>query len=229
MHNKFKTLLLFICIIISIIIFMFTFLDTEIFLKGSVFFSFILLQLYIYRYHLKKPTKENRSKRIAIMGLFMALSVLFQCSPVFYPAVGLILSPLSSLPISMGCILFPQGAPAMIIGTSLLVSFISMEEAMIFALATGVVGIAVSMVIISKKAIIKSIWVPGLSLYTGILTLTYIIGVPGMKDFFSDIGIVETNLIVLIFSMIYSYLWIMIIKFFLKVMMRILLKDSYLN
>jgi hypothetical protein len=224
MLKKYK-ILLYISIITAIIIIMFVSVEKDTGLKGLIFIPFLLLQIYIYRYHYSRPVTGNKSKLIAVMGLLMALSVLFQCSPVFYPGVGLIISPLSSLPVSLGSILFPQGATAIVIGSFILISFISMEEAMIFALATGAVGIAVSAVILSKKPILKVIWIPGLSLYCGILIITYIVGVPGMKDLFADKGILITALIVLLFSIIYSYLWILIVKVFLKAMMKIQNKD----
>jgi hypothetical protein len=66
----------------AIIIIMFVSVETDTGLKGLIFIPFLLLQIYIYRYHYSRPVTGNKSKLIAVMGLLMALSVLFQCSPV---------------------------------------------------------------------------------------------------------------------------------------------------
>lgn len=48
--------------------------------------------------------KMNISSFICVGGILTTLAVIFQSAPVFLPAIGLFLSPLSTLPIAIAAI-----------------------------------------------------------------------------------------------------------------------------
>jgi hypothetical protein len=183
----------------------------------SALFIYLTLLSYLFIY-LKntKVYKQNispkPSKWIATLGLMIALAVIFQSAPVYLPTAGMILSPFSSLPIAIGTMLYPQAALAMFLGTAGILFTIHIEEAFIFLFGTGSIGLSTAFLVMKKKSKWKMLWLPSLLLTSGIIIMTYLIGIPGLIEAFASMNVLTAFLLILLFSIGYSLLWIHIIS-----------------
>jgi len=81
----------------------------------NAFFIMGYLFFLSYTFSILKKNKDElpagdqpgiSSKRITLAGLLTAIAVILHGAPVFLPVVGLALSPLSSVPIIIGALLF---------------------------------------------------------------------------------------------------------------------------
>jgi hypothetical protein len=182
----------------------------------AVFTAHFLILYYIFRY-LRGQTvsedaiKESPGRRVSILGGMAALAILFQVSPVFFPVAGLLLSPFSSLPIAIGTLLFPQGALGMFLAASGIISIIYWQEGAVFLFATGPLGIASALAVMSRGHKWMRILISGLILTCGILILTFVIGLPGLMEAFENLQVFTMVLVVFLFSLGYSCLWVHII------------------
>jgi hypothetical protein len=81
------------------------------------------------------------ARLVSIGGIFAAFAILLQSSPVFLPGIGLLLSPFASLPIALASAAsIYLGIITMLSSASILL-LISPQEAVIFLLATGLLGL----------------------------------------------------------------------------------------
>jgi hypothetical protein len=177
----------------------------------AVFSVYILVLYCIFRY-LRVQTvseeaiKESPGRRVSILGGMAALAVLFQISPVFFPVMGLLLSPLSSLPIAMGTLLYPKGALPMFLAASGIISVIYLQEGAVFLFATGPVGIASALAVMRSSHRWLKILISSLILTVGILMLTFMIGLQGLVEVFENQQSFTVVLVVFLFSLGYSCL-----------------------
>ncbi|WHH60164.1 hypothetical protein [Petroclostridium sp. X23] len=158
------------------------------------FLIYIVLLFFIFKSlkvqgRRKEIISERYSKRTASLGIMTALAVIFQESPVFLPVAGLMLSPLSSLPIAIGTLLYLEDAILMFLGTAALVSAIHIEEAIIFIFTTGPIGLTLSLVVMSYNRKWRKIWIPSLILTSGISILTFVIGISDLAEAFNSLDI----------------------------------------
>jgi hypothetical protein len=193
----------------------------------SVFLAYALIFYYIFRCLRVQIVSENAitespGKQVSILGGMAALSVLFQVSPVFLPIAGLLLSPFSSLPIAIGTLLYPKGALPMFLAASGIVSIVYWQEGVVFLFATGPLGIAAALAAMSSSQRWRKILVSGLILTSGILILTFIIGLPGMVEAFENLHVFTMVLVVFIFSLTYSWLWVHIVLILKKRLLQLL-------
>lgn len=191
-----------------------------------VFLIHSLILYYIFR-SLKlqtegEETTEESSKRVAILGGMAALSAMFQVAPVFLPVAGLLLSPFSSLPIAIGTLLYAKGALPMFLASAGIISIIYVEEGIIFLLATGPLGLASSLVVISNKPKWKKILIPSLILTSGILILIFIVGLAGLVEVVDNLHVITAMLAIFLFSIVYSCIWIYIVLIFKKCLLPFL-------
>ena len=172
---------------------------------GLLVYTFLLLKKS--RSELRAITQfRNYSREITTASLLAALAALLHAAPVYLPLVGMALSPLSSIPIIIGVLLFADGALAMFLAAALLLFFINVEEAMIFSLATGPLGLATALAAIPNIPLWKKIAIPTVLLTCGILLLAFLVGVPGIQSLIGTFTLFGLDLI-LAFSLLYSLLF----------------------
>lgn len=160
---------------------------------------------------------------ISIGGILSAFAVLFQLSPAILPGVGLILSPMTTLPIAIAASLsFPLGFLTLLASAPIVFIF-SPEECMIMLLTTGPFGIALGSVVNRSKPA-ALLW-PVLTLFTGMNLLTYVVQIAAFGDLTASFTIPVTLLAFIFFSFIYTILW----KFLLEKILKRIFKISFIN
>lgn len=149
---------------------------------------------------------QNYNKWITTASLLAALAALLHAAPIYLPVIGMALSPLSSIPMIIGVLLFADGALAMFLAATALLFFINVEEALIFLLATGPLGLASALTVIPNIPLWQRLTFPTVLLTCGILLLAFLVGVPGIQGIigsFHGLGLV----LIVIFSLFYSSLF----------------------
>jgi hypothetical protein len=160
-----------------------------------------------------------RFRFISIGGILTTLAVLFQSAPVFLPAIGLALSPFSTLPIALAAYFNISLGISVLFSSVLILVFISLQEALILLFTTGLLGIVLGL--LYKKKILISTLYTALTLSAGMIILTYMIGISAFGDFTNAISMPLTLLIYLLFSLIYTSIWNICIKKFIFYLIKI--------
>jgi len=155
---------------------------------------------------LTKDYSEIKGKWVAFTGLLSAITTILHAAPVFLPVIGLALSPLSSLPVIIGALLLGDKVLAMFLTTTALLFLISAKEAIIFLLATGPLGLAVSLVVIPTVPFWKKSLLSTSLLSCGTFLLIFFVGLPGLQNIVGAINIVIL-LGIILFSFLYSLLF----------------------
>lgn len=164
------------------------------------------------------------SKWITLAGLLTAITVILHAAPVFLPVVGLALSPLSSLPVIIGALLFADRVLPMFLAAAALLLLINVQEAIIFLLATGPLGLTAALVAVSDIPLWRKSLIPTSLLTCGILLLIFLVGLPGLQNIVSSLSIIIL-LAIILFSFIYSALFMGIAFFMQKRMLLMLVKE----
>lgn len=153
-----------------------------------------------------KLNKMSISSFICVGGILTTLAVIFQSAPIFLPAIGLFLSPLSTLPVAIAAISnIPLGL-TVFFSVVLILTIISIQESIILLFTTGLLGIAMG-ILLFRKGIVISILSSSIALSLGIACLTYIVGIPAFVDLANSFSTAVTFLIFFSFSLIYSSIY----------------------
>lgn len=152
---------------------------------------------------------------VSVGGMLAALTVIFQAAPVFLPAIGLVLSPLSTLPIAIAAASNILLGFSVLFSSSILLTIVSVQEALILLFTTGLLGIVIG-ALLNRKGIIISTLISGLTLSLGMIVLTYVIGVPAFVEMARSLSTLLILFIFFLFSLVYSSIWNICIRKLMK-------------
>lgn len=164
--------------------------------------------------------KMKISRFICIGGILTTLTVLFQAAPILLPAIGLALSPLSTLPIAIAAVSNISLGFTVFFSSVLILAIVSVEESIILLFNTWLLAIVMG-TLLYRKGIIISILFSSIILSLGMMFLTYIVGISAFVDLTSSISTLLTFLIFLSFSFVYSSLWNICFRKFMNYLRRI--------
>ncbi len=164
--------------------------------------------------------KIKIARFISLGGLLTSLTVLLQSAPVFFPAVGLALSPLSTLPIALAAVFDISLGISVLFSSVLILIMVSPQEAIILLFTTGILGTVIG-TLLYRKGIIVSILSSAIILSIGIIISTYIVGVPAFGDLTCTLSFPVTLLTFFIFSLIYASIWNICFRRFTNYLIKI--------
>lgn len=164
--------------------------------------------------------KMNKVRFISIGGILTTITVIFQSAPVFFPAIGLLFSPLSTLPIAIAAFYNISLGITVFFSSALILTFVNVQEAIILLFTTGLLGIAIG-TFLYRKGIFISILFSTIILTLGMLSLTYIVGISAFGDLTSSVSIPLTLLIFTSFSFIYVSIWNLYFRKFMDYLIKI--------
>ncbi|WP_024345232.1 hypothetical protein [Lacrimispora indolis] len=164
--------------------------------------------------------KINMVWLICIGGLLTTITVLFQSAPVFLPAIGLALSPFSSLPVAIAAVFHVSLGFAVLFSSSLILVVFNIQEAVILFFTTGALGMVIG-TLLYRKGIFISIFISSIALSLGMMCLTYIIHISAFTDLTGSLSIPLTFLIFYIFSLVYATIWNICFKKFMGYLIKI--------
>ena len=163
--------------------------------------------------------KMNKVRLISIGGILTTITVLFQSAPVFLPAVGLLFSPLSTLPVAIAAFYHIPLGLTVLISSALILTLVSIQEAIILLLTTGLLGIVIG-TFLYRKGMLISIVFSTIILFLGMVSLTYIVGISAFGDLTSSASIPLTLFIFTVFSLIYTSIWNIYIRKFINYLIK---------
>ena len=155
--------------------------------------------------------KDNLVQLICLGGILSALTVILHGAPVFLPAIGMMLSPFSTLPIAVATVWNIFLGIGVLISSALLLLLISPQEALILLFTTGLFGLVLGCLVVRVKKRI-TILVSMATLTLGILGLTYVIAIPAFVEFTSNYSFTMIVLCYLLFSLGYAVLWVLFLS-----------------
>ena len=162
----------------------------------------------------------NIGRFICIGGILTTISVLFQSAPVFLPAIGLALSPLSTLPIAIAAVSNISLGFAVFFSSALILVIVSAQETIILLFTTGLLGIVMG-TLLYRKGLIISILFSSIALSLGMISLTYIVGISAFVDLASQLSTPLTFLIFFSFSLVYASIWNICFRKFMNYIIKI--------
>ncbi|WP_242834327.1 hypothetical protein [Clostridium pasteurianum] len=162
----------------------------------------------------------NIGRFICIGGILTTIAVLFQSAPVFLPAIGLALSPLSTLPIAIAAVSNISLSFTVFFSSALILVIVSAQETIILLFTTGLLGIVIG-TLLYRKGIIISILFSSIALSLGMIFLTYIVGISPFVDLTSPLSTPLTFLIFFSFSLVYSSIWNICLRKFMNYLIKI--------
>lgn len=164
--------------------------------------------------------KMSIGRFICIGGILTTIAVLFQSAPVFLPAIGLALSPLSTLPIAIASVSNISLGFTVFFSSTLILVIVSAQEAIILLFTTGLLGIVIG-TLLYRKGIIISILFSSITLSLGMIFLTYIVGISAFVDLTSSLSTTLTFLIFFSFSLVYASVWNISFRKFMNYLIKI--------
>lgn len=167
---------------------------------------------------LKHPSggEHSNQTRIIVVGSLLACFTTILQSAGMFGGIGFLISALSTLPILIGTFLSYRMGILSYISAFLLILFIQPSEFFVYPFTTGLLGISMGFSIrFFKKGIFATLF-SGLTLTLGILIILYIIRFPVLGPTISTKIDVNTILIILIFSTVYSWGWLKLSFFVIK-------------
>jgi hypothetical protein len=166
-----------------------------------------------------KMKKMNTVRFISIGGILTTIAVIFQTAPVFLPAIGLALSPFSTLPLALAAYFNISLGITVLFSSVLILTFVSVQEALILLFTTGLLGIVIGL--LYKKGLFVSILYSAITLSISMIILTYIMGISVFGDFTGSLSIPITLIIFILFSLIYAGIWNICLKKFVHYLIKI--------
>lgn len=148
----------------------------------------------------------NKVRFISIGGILTTFTVLFQSAPVFLPAIGLLLSPFSTLPIAIAAFYNISLGMTVLFSSFFILTLVNIQESVILLFTTGPLGVVIG-ALLYRKGIFVSILFSTIILFIGIISLTYIIGVSPFGQLTDSQSIPLTLVIFVTFSLIYASIW----------------------
>nr|WP_295685243.1 hypothetical protein [uncultured Lachnoclostridium sp.] len=164
--------------------------------------------------------KINIIRFVCIGGMLTAFTVLFQSAPVFLPALGLALSPFSTLPIAIAAVSNILLGFTVYFASVTILTLVSMQESMILLFTTGLLGLMIGALLYRKKILLSTIF-SSIALSLGIVVLTYIVSMSAFTDFASSLSIPFTLVIFFSFSLVYSSIWNVCLRKLIGYLMKI--------
>ena len=165
------------------------------------------------------------SKFISFGSILTAFTLLFQAAPLYLPAIGMVLSPFSTLPIAIASVYNVSLGITVFISSVLLLLLFSIQEATILLFTTGLLGIVMG-ALVNRKGVFISTLTSSIALLIGILTLTYLVGISGFVEFSKPLPTLLMIIIFFSFSLVYSLIWNYVLRKFLTYLRKInLFKD----
>ncbi len=169
--------------------------------------------------------KINIVQLVCIGGVLTSITVLFQSAPVFFPTIGLAISPFSTLPVAIAAVVNVFLGLSVFISSAFILFIVSPQEAIILLFTTGILGITLGS-LLYRKGILVTLLASAASLVLGIILLTYVVAIPSFVEVTGSFSFPFMLLIFSVFSLIYVSIWYKSLKKLTKLIMRLKLIEK---
>lgn len=160
--------------------------------------------------------KQTKVKRMVYTAFLSSFSAIFQASGGFFPGIGYLISPLATAPILLCTIFSPVLGFFSYLLTILLLLILQPSELFVFPFTTGLLGMAIGVAIHQLRSNWVIISYGAISLIAGICFLLYVLKFPVLGPTISHSISIPVIGGILLFSLVYSLVWLFISKLLVK-------------
>ncbi len=166
------------------------------------------------------------TKKLVFTALLAAIATMLQASGGFFPVVGFIISPFTTLPILLGALVSLRYGLFTYVLTTCLLFIIQPSELFVYPFTTGLLGLVLGFGLWRLGRRWMIVVISGLVLSIGICIPLYILKFPVLGPGVSGEIHFPVVLILLLFSILYSWIWLALGLFFIKRIQPVL-QDEY--
>ena len=164
----------------------------------------------------------NYTMRLMLVSIFACFAAIFQSAGGFLPGIGYFISPLATAPILL-CAMFSIPFGVMSYFLSIMLLFILQPtELIIFPFTTGLLGFGIGAAFHFFRKRISMIATGAILLMLGIMSLLFIVQFPVLGPAIPNTFSILTTGSILLFTFLYSWLWVEIALIIVKRLNRIL-------
>lgn len=156
------------------------------------------------------------TKKLMFTALMAALATILQSAGGLLPGIGYFFSPLATAPIMLGALISFRSGILIYLVTICLLLIIQPSELVIFPFTTGLLGLGLTWTFLALSRRLGIIFVNGLLLFIGVCIPLYGFGFPVFGPAVSSSFNMTALLIILGFSLFYSWVWVGIGLFLLR-------------
>ncbi|RNF38221.1 hypothetical protein [Planococcus salinus] len=157
---------------------------------------------------------RSRTHALIVSAFLAAIATILQAAGGFLPGVGFFISPFATLPIVVAvCVSILGGFFAYIVAIGLLL-MLQPAELFIFPFTTGLLGLVMGLSFKILKRRLPVVLLSGMSLFAGISFVALVLQFP----LFGPSSPVHPMVwsAILVFSIVYSFIWMEISRFFVR-------------
>jgi hypothetical protein len=156
------------------------------------------------------------TKKLVFTALMAALAAILQSTGGLLPGIGYLLSPFATAPILLIALISFRLRVLSYLLTICLLLLIQPSELVIFPFTTGLLGMSLGWTLLAIDRRFEIVITNGLLLFLGICIPLYGFGFPVFGPTFSTSFSLPVLLIILGFSLLYSWIWLQFGLFFLR-------------
>lgn len=170
---------------------------------------------YIRRFH-DRLYEWGITKKMVTVSLLASIAALLQSAGGYIPILGFVISPFTTLPIMIATLIsFRYGSISYGL-TILLLLILEPTELFVFPFTTGVLGLGLGWGLLHLRKRLAIASLNGGLLFLGICFPLYVLEFPVFGPMTSSSVSVQIITIILLFSFIYSFIWVEISLFVLQ-------------
>ncbi|MGG4345689.1 hypothetical protein [Paenibacillus lautus] len=166
--------------------------------------------------HTRFGAAQFATRKMITVAFLAVLSAIFQSMGGLLPGIGYLISPLATAPIVLCTILSVGSGLVAYSLTIVLLFFIQPSELIVFPFTTGLLGLGIGGSLLYLKIRLPAVITGAFSLWAGILLLLYVFRFPVLSPAVSSTFSLSTIVIIYVFSLFYSWLWVEISRYFIK-------------
>lgn len=162
------------------------------------------------------------TKKLLFMAFMAALATILQSAGGLLPAIGFLISPFATAPIMVVTLISLRSGIFTYIVTILLLFLIEPSELIIFPFTTGLLGLGLGWTLhkLNKRTVV--VLMNGLLLCFGICIPLFVLGFPVFGPTASSSFNLISLLLILFFSLFYSWIWTELSLFILRKIIALL-------
>ncbi len=160
--------------------------------------------------------KWSPTKKLMFTALMAALAAILQSTGGLLPGIGYLLSPFATAPILVIALISFRMRTLSYLLTICLLLVIQPSELVIFPFTTGLLGMSLGWTLLAIDRRLGIVITNGLLLFLGICIPLYGFGFPVFGPTFATLFNWPVLLIILGFSLLYSWIWLEFGLFFLR-------------
>jgi len=168
-----------------------------------------------------KLRRLGHTNRLILAAFFSGLAAIFQSAGSLFPGIGYLISPLATAPVVICTILSVRLGFLSYLLAIVMLLFSHPSELLIFPFTTGLLGLAIGTCFFFAKSRLAAVMIACFALASGIFVVLYGLQFPLLGPAASAAPDIRIMFGIVLFSALYSWIWVWGSHFFIKKLNRI--------